>query len=372
MSDSLSRVAPARAAVAVESAAASASAATVVSVVIPVYNEEENLGELVQRVGEALLPSGEPFELIVVDDGSRDGSARLLGELAADRPWLRPLALIRNYGQSTALQAGFDHARGEFIVTLDGDLQNDPVEIPRLLALMRADPAIDLISGWRKDRQDRALSRKLPSMLANRLISRVTGVELHDNGCALKVYRAAILRNVRLYGEMHRFIAALAVEAGAKLVEVPVMHHPRTRGASKYGIDRVFRVLLDLLWVQFSLRFLHRPLHAFGGVGFVLMGIGGVALADLAFDKLVRGHDIGGRPLLLLGALLVLIGVQLLATGVIGELLTRVYHEPQGRRQYVLRPPTTSLQAERDAGASASTRAVDLPSPAVTRERDRG
>jgi glycosyltransferase involved in cell wall biosynthesis len=311
--------------------------APAISVVIPVYNEEENLRDLVARVGEALLPSGEPFELLLVDDGSRDASAAVLAELAAANPWLRPLSLIRNYGQSTALQAGFDHARGEFVVTLDGDLQNDPIEIPRLLAMMRADPAIDVISGWRKERQDRTLSRKIPSMIANRLISRVTGVELHDYGCALKVYRAEILRNVRLYGEMHRFIAALAVEAGARMIEVPVLHHARTRGTSKYGIDRVFRVLLDLVWVQFSLRFLHRPLHAFGAVGFALMGLGGVALADLAFDKFVRGHDIGGRPLLTVAVMLTLIGVQLLATGVLGELLTRVYHEPQGRKQYVLR-----------------------------------
>ncbi len=308
-----------------------------VSVVIPVYHEAENLRELVERVGAALQPTGRPFELLLVDDGSSDGSAALLRTLAAERPWLRPLVLIRNYGQSTALQAGFDHARGSLIVTLDGDLQNDPVEIPRLLALMDQDPEIDVVSGWRKQRQDRTWSRKIPSWLANRLISSVTGVQLHDYGCALKVYRNSILANVRLYGETHRFIAALAVEAGARMVEVPVLHHARQRGQSKYGIDRVFRVLLDLLWIKFSMRFLHRPLHAFGGVGFAFMSLGGLALADLAVEKLVLRHDIGGRPLLILGVLLTVIGVQLLATGVLGELLTRIYHEPQGRRQYVLR-----------------------------------
>ena len=329
-----------------------------ISVVIPVFNEEENLRDLVARVGEAL--AGEPggFELVLVDDGSRDGSEAILAALAASNPWLRPLRLIRNYGQSTALQAGFDHARGEIIVTLDGDLQNDPVEIPRLVALLRADPAVDVISGWRRDRQDATWSRKIPSRLANRLISRVTGVRLNDYGCALKVYRAAILRNVRLYGEMHRFIAALAVEAGARMIEVPVLHHPRLRGTSKYGIDRTVRVLLDLLWVQFSLRFLHRPLHAFGAVGLAMMGTGGAVLAWLAFDKLVRGQDIGGRPLLLLGALLTLIGVQLLATGVLGELLTRVYHEPQGRRQYVLRTLTPAPLP----GGEGRT-AIDSPLP---------
>ena len=308
-----------------------------VSVVIPVYNEADNLHELVERVGAALLPTGRSFELLLIDDGSSDASREILGSLAAAHPWLRPLLLIRNYGQSTALQAGFDHAVGSLVVTLDGDLQNDPVEIPRLIDMMDDQPDIDVVSGWRKDRQDRALSRKLPSWLANRLISSVTGVRLNDYGCALKVYRHAILENVRLYGETHRFIAALAVEAGARMVEVPVLHHARLRGASKYGIDRVFRVLLDLLWIKFSMRFLHRPLHAFGGVGFAFIGTGGAFLLYLAVLKLAFHQDIGGRPLLLLGALLTLIGVQLVATGVLGELLTRIYHEPQGRLQYVLR-----------------------------------
>jgi len=313
-----------------------------VSIVIPVYNEAENLQELVTRVGAALGPSGRSFELLLIDDGSSDASRTLLPALAAEHPWLRPLLLIRNYGQSTALQAGFDHARGQLIVTLDGDLQNDPIEIPRLLDLMDARPEVDVVSGWRRQRQDNAWSRKLPSWLANRLISSVTGVRLHDYGCALKVYRRVILKNLRLYGETHRFIAALAVEAGARMVEEPVLHHARLRGQSKYGIDRVFRVLLDLLWIKFSMRFLHRPLHAFGGVGFTLIGLGGAALLYLGTEKLVFGHDIGGRPLLLLGVMLTLIGVQLLATGVLGELLTRIYHEPQGRRQYVLRQPATA------------------------------
>jgi len=321
--------------------------ALAVSVVIPVFNEAENLRELVDRVAAALMPTGRSFELLLVDDGSSDGSAEILRSLAAAHSWLHPLLLIRNYGQSTALQAGFDHAVGELVVTLDGDLQNDPIEIPRLLELMDQKPDIDVVSGWRKQRQDRRWSRKLPSWIANRLISSVTGVRLHDYGCALKVYRRTILENVRLYGETHRFIAALAVEAGARMLEVPVLHHARTRGKSKYGIDRVFRVLLDLLWVKFSMRFLHRPLHAFGGVGFAFIGVGGAALAYLALEKLVFGHNIGGRPLLLLGVLLTLIGVQLLATGVLGELLTRIYHEPQGRRQYVLRRDDTGRPAAR-------------------------
>ena len=308
-----------------------------VSVVIPIYNESASLAQLVERVGAAMRATGRSFELICVDDGSRDGSAAALDALAASRPWLKPLYLIRNYGQSAALQAGFDAAQGELIVTLDGDLQNEPDDIPQLLDFLGEHPDIDVISGWRKERQDRAVSRKLPSMVANRMISRVTGVELHDYGCALKVYRADIIRGLRLYGELHRFIPALAAEVGAKIVEVPVRHHARTRGVSKYGIDRTFRVLLDLLWIKFLMRFLHRPLQAFGGVGLAFGAAGFLILAWLAGEKIFLGHDIGGRPLLLLGVLLALLGVQLIATGLIGELLTRIYHEPQGRPQYLLR-----------------------------------
>jgi glycosyltransferase involved in cell wall biosynthesis len=320
-----------------------------VSIVIPIYNEAENLPDLVQRVHDALAPSGRSFELICVDDGSRDGSARILAGLAADRAWLRPVFLIRNYGQSTALQAGFDIAEGDYVVTLDGDLQNDPLDVPRLLDYLDANPDVDVISGWRKARQDATISRKLPSRIANGLISRVTGVPLHDYGCALKLYRGRIVRDLRLYGELHRFIPALAAEVGAKIVEMPVTHHARTRGVSKYGIDRTFRVLLDLLWIKFMLRFLHRPIHAFGGVGLSLGAIGGLVLVWLTVDKLVFGHDIGGRPLLLLGVMLVLIGVQLVATGVLGEMLTRIYHEPEGRPQYVTRSAPRPLPRRDDA-----------------------
>lgn len=321
-----------------------------VSIVIPIYNEAANLPDLVTRVHDALAPSGRLFELICIDDGSRDGSARILEGLAATRPWLTPVYLIRNYGQSTAMQAGFDIARGEFVVTLDGDLQNDPDDIPRLLDQLEATPDVDVISGWRKARQDAALSRKLPSMIANSLISRVTGVRLHDYGCALKLYRAQIIRDLRLYGEQHRFIPALAAEVGAKIIEVPVQHHARTRGTSKYGIDRTFRVILDLLWIKFVLRFLHRPIHAFGGLGLGLGSAGFLILAWLAFEKIVLGHPIGGRPLLMLGVLLVMIAVQMVATGVLGEILTRIYHEPEGRRQYQTRSAPRPLPASRESG----------------------
>ena len=316
-----------------------------VSIVIPVYNEEANLPELVERVGAAMQRSGRGFELICVDDGSRDSSANVLASLAESRDWLTPLYLIRNYGQSAALQAGFDAAQGEVIVTLDGDLQNEPEDVPELLALLDSRPDIDVISGWRKDRQDRTLSRKLPSAAANAIISRVTGVKLHDYGCALKLYRADVIRDLRLYGELHRFIPALAAEVGAKIVEVPVRHHARTRGSSKYGLDRTFRVVLDLLWIKFLMRFLHRPMQAFGGFGLAMFSAGLLVNVWLAVEKIAFGHPIGGRPLLLLGVLFLLIGVQLIATGLIGELLTRVYHEPQGRAQYLLRraPRPTAL-----------------------------
>ena len=307
-----------------------------ISVVVPVYNEEENVAELAERVSAAL--QGREFELVVIDDGSRDATGERLAELAATRSWLKPLYLIRNYGQSAALQAGFDAARGDIVVTLDGDLQNDPADIPALLRMLEEQPDIDVISGWRRDRQDRTLSRKIPSRIANFIISRATGVQLHDYGCALKLYRAQVIRDLKIYGELHRFIPALAADVGARIIEVPVRHHARTRGQSKYGIDRTFRVILDLLWIKFLMRFLHRPLQAFGGLGLALASVGFLVLAWLSFEKLALGEDIGGRPLLLLGALLCLIGVQLLATGLLGELLTRIYHEPQGRPQYLLRP----------------------------------
>jgi glycosyltransferase involved in cell wall biosynthesis len=334
-----------------------ATPADLISVVVPMHNEVENVAALVEAIERALAGAGRPFELILVDDGSTDGSDQRLEQLAVTRPWLHPLYLKRNYGQSTALQAGFDIAQGEIIVTLDADLQNDPAEIPRLVAILDGNPDIDAVSGWRSNRQDSALSRTLPSRVANWLISRVTGVRLHDYGCALKAYRRQIISDLRLYGEQHRFIPALAADVGARILEVEVGHRARERGQSKYGIDRTARVILDLLWITFLLRFLHRPIHAFGGLGLASGAVGAAILAYLAVDKLVLGHDIGGRPLLLLGLLLTVIGVQFIATGVLGELLIRVYHEPQGRRQYLLRRfPTGSANAparlpdERPAG----------------------
>lgn len=307
-----------------------------VSIIIPIYNELENLPELVHRVEAALAPSCFNWELILVDDGSRDGSDRLLAELAAIRPWLKPFYLNRNYGQSAAMQAGFDAARGETLVTLDGDLQNDPADILMLLQLLKERPEVDIIAGWRKHRQDGALSRKLPSWIANRLISTVTGVQLHDYGCSLKAYRRGAMQSVKIYGELHRFIPALAKQFGARVIEVPVGHFPRTYGKSKYGIDRTVRVLLDLISVQFLLRYLHRPMHFFGGIGALLFIPGLLILTYLVGIKLF-GTPIGGRPLLLLGVMSTLMGANFIGMGLLGEILIRIYLEPGGQAQYVLR-----------------------------------
>ncbi|MBG6079754.1 glycosyltransferase involved in cell wall biosynthesis [Rubrivivax gelatinosus] len=307
-----------------------------VSVVIPIYNEAENLRDLVARVHEALAPRPGGFELICVDDGSRDGSDKLLVELAAERPWLKPVILARNYGQSTALQAGFERALGRYVATLDGDLQNDPLDLPALLDRLETDDSIDMISGWREHRQDRAISRRLPSRLANRLISWATKVELHDYGCALKVYRREIIERIHLYGELHRFIPSLAKEAGARIAEVPVRHHARTRGVSKYGIDRTFRVILDLLLIVFVLRYRQRPLHVFGGLGLSLATPGVLILAYLMALKIL-GEEIGHRPLLMAGTMLVLVGLQFIVAGLISEMLVRIYHEGGARPQYHVR-----------------------------------
>lgn len=331
-----------------------------VSIVVPIYNEVENLPDLVERIAQAMAGGALSFELLAVDDGSTDGSRQVLRELAVGRPWLRPVFLVRNYGQSSALQAGFDRVRGRYVVTLDADLQNEPGDIPLLLERLETDPDVDMVSGWRKDRQDAELSRKLPSRIANRLISRATGVHLHDYGCALKAYRRPIIDRIRLYGELHRFIPSLAKEAGARIAEVPVRHHARTRGVSKYGIDRTFRVILDLILIVFFMRYRQRPLHAFGGLGLWLATPGMLILGWLFVLKLL-GEDIGGRPLLLAGVMLVLMGAQMIAAGLIGELLTRIYHETGGAPQFHAEevvPDAAGAAPRADAQPAAPTSAV--------------
>ena len=325
-----------------------------VSIVVPIYNEFDNLPDLVERIHAAMAIQPLGFELIAVDDGSSDGSAARLRELAQDRPWLRAVCLVRNYGQSAALQAGFDRVRGRYVVTLDADLQNEPQDIPLLLQRLETDPGVDMVSGWRQQRQDKALSRRLPSMLANRLISRSTGVHLHDYGCALKAYRRPIIDRIRLYGELHRFIPSLAKEAGARITEVPARHHARTRGVSKYGIDRTFRVILDLMLIVFFMRYRHRPLHAFGGMGLWLAAPGLAMLAWLACLKLL-GHDVGGRPLLLAGVMLLLMGLQLIVAGLVGEMLIRIYHEGRGQPQFHAHEHGAVAQAQAAAPAAPAS-----------------
>ena len=304
------------------------------SVVVPLYNEEESLPHLVQQLTDALRPSGERFELVLVNDGSSDRTAEVLEQLSHKVPELVAVLLRKNYGQTAAMAAGFDVAQGDVIVSLDGDLQNDPADIPKLLATLRE--GYDLVSGWRHQRQDAALQRKLPSKIANRLIGRVTGVRLHDYGCSLKAYRREVLSDMRLYGELHRFLPALAFIEGARITEVKVNHRARQYGSSKYGIDRTFRVLMDLLTVWFMKRFLTRPMYVFGFAGLVAIATSLIASTYLLVIKLM-GADIGHRPLMTLAVVLGLAGIQLFCFGLLAELLIRTYHESQDRPIYRIR-----------------------------------
>ena len=305
------------------------------SVVVPLYNEEGSLHQLVEKLLAALRPLGLSFELVLVDDGSRDATPQILGQLASQVPELVAVLLRRNYGQTAAMAAGFDSSRAPIIVTLDGDLQNDPADIPLLLDTL--EEGYDLVSGWRHQRQDGAINRLLPSLIANRLIARVTGVRLHDYGCSLKAYRREVVADMNLYGELHRFLPALAFIEGARIGEVRVQHHPRRYGKSKYGIDRTFRVLMDLLTVWFMKRFLTRPMHVFGLAGLTTLGVGLFLALWLVGEKLLLGTNIGNRPLLLMAVLAILSGVQLFCFGLLAELQMRTYHESQGRPIYRVR-----------------------------------
>ncbi len=309
-----------------------------VSIIIPVFNEVEAVEKLVASIQNLRnLGLNFEYEIIIVDDGSTDGTGTTLKEIKLTNQNLHVVSLARNYGQSTALQAGFDHSTGDVLITMDGDLQNDPTDIPKIIDVLQNNHEIDLVAGWRKDRQDSVLNRKLPSVFANFLISYTTGIKLRDYGCSLKGYRRELVSKFRLYGEMHRFIPAIAAEVGAKIIEIPVKHHPRKTGKSKYGIDRTLRVILDLIWIQFSRRYMHRPIHAFGGIGLTMLSAGLLIFLWLFFEKVLFGSEIGTRPLLTLGLLLTLLGTQLLAVGLLGELLIRIYHEPSGRKQYQIK-----------------------------------
>jgi len=306
------------------------------SIVIPLYNEAENVEPLYAELSAALDATGKSYEVIVVDDGSRDDSfARLKAVHGRDGRW-RIIRFRRNFGQTAGFSAGFAAARGAIVITSDADLQNDPRDIPKLLVKMD-EGGYDIVSGWRVNRKEPFFSRRLPSMLANRMISSSTGVTLHDYGCSLKAYRSEVVKNIRLYGELHRFIPALASWMGVSVAEAPVNDRARRFGKSKYGISRTFRVLLDLITVRFMLGYVARPLQVFGRIGLASAGLGLLCGLYLTFVKLALGENIGSRPLLLLAVLLVILGVQMISMGLLAEMITRTYYEAQDKPIYMIR-----------------------------------
>jgi glycosyltransferase involved in cell wall biosynthesis len=306
------------------------------SVIVPVRNEAPGLVELHRELTDTLDRWGRPYEIVAIDDGSTDDSFAVLSRLHAIDPRLRVIRFRRNFGQTAAFAAGFEHARGRIIVTTDGDLQNDPRDIPAMIAKLES--GYDIVCGWRKNRKDAFVSRTVPSRLANRLISWATGVSLHDYGCSLKAFRAEVVKPLRLYGEMHRFIPAIASEQGVAITEVVVNHRSRRHGSSNYGISRTIRVILDLLTVKFLLSYSTRPLQIFGLIGFVMALLGVIAGAWLTYVKFVGpGQAIADRPLLLLAILLIFTGVQLVTLGLLAEMQARTYHESQKKPTYVIR-----------------------------------
>ncbi len=307
-----------------------------VSVVIPVYNEEQNLLNLRDALYDALGQENQDWEVILVDDGSADKSLEILEHIAAEDPeHVMVISFRRNFGQTAAIAAGIDHAVGDIIVLLDADMQNDPADIPMMLEKM--EEGYDVVSGWRKNRQDAFFSRTLPSRIANGLISWVTGVHLHDYGCTLKAYRREVLTGFRLYGEMHRFIPAYAGYVGARILEVPVQHHPRRYGKANYGLERIGKVIFDLLTVKFLISYSHKPLYLFGGAGFLFSTIGGLILVFLAVRRVLIGTSVLTSPFLTIAVMMVIIGIQSILMGLIAELLVRTYHEAQSKPTYTLR-----------------------------------
>ena len=326
------------------------------SVVIPVYNEAENLSELHRELDATLQGRGLSYELIFIDDGSTDHTFRQLNKLHAGDRHVCVVRLRRNFGQTAAFAAGFGRARGQVIVTIDGDLQNDPHDIPMMLEKLAE--GNDIVCGWRKDRRDPWLTRKVPSMIANWLISVTTRVRLHDYGCSLKVFRAEVVKPLRLYGEMHRFIPAIASEQGVQIAEVVVSHRARRFGRSKYGMSRITRVLFDLATVKFLLSFSTRPLQIFGPPGLLLGAMGFGITSYLGYIRLFDGQPISGRPMLLLGILMVFTGMQLVTLGLLGELQARTYHESQGKPIYVVREVLESGSNDDAEVASPSARSA--------------
>lgn len=318
------------------------------SLIVPIYNEVENLPILVEQTTAVLDQLEGDSELILVNDGSTDGSTELLDSLAADNPKLVVVHFRRNYGQTAAMQAGLEQARGQYLVTMDGDLQNDPTDIPKMLA--KLDEGYDLVHGWRKDRKDTLVTRKIPSRIANWLISKVTKFPIHDLGCTLKAMRAEIAEELELYGEMHRFIPILAHWRGAQCCEVVTTHHPRRFGQTKYGLSRTLRVVLDLMTVKYMLDYYSSPMKLFGRAAVGFLGLGTVMFAATVLMKLVSGFDMTGNPLLILGALMCIVSVQLFSVGLLGEANTRLYYRRNERRPFAIR------NVLRQTDASPSTR----------------
>jgi glycosyltransferase involved in cell wall biosynthesis len=311
------------------------------SVVIPIRNESASIPELYRQLTDTLQRWGRPYEILAIDDGSTDDSFATLAALQATDARLRVIRFRKNFGQTAAFAAGFAHARGAMIVTADGDLQNDPADIPALVALV--EKGADIAAGWRKDRKDPFLTRRLPSIVANWIISHVTGVKLHDYGCSLKVFRADIVKPLRLYGEMHRFLPAIASELGVTIVEQVVNHRPRIYGTSKYGLGRTVRVILDLMTVKFLLSYATRPLQIFGLLGIIMGSLGAAITGWLAYLRLFGHESIANRPLLLFGILLVFTGVQLITLGLLAEMQVRTSHESQNKTTYVIREVRETL-----------------------------
>ena len=306
------------------------------SIVIPVYNEEKNLPELYERLETALSPLGHPWDVTFVDDGSRDKSLEVLKALHSANPdKVRVVEFRRNHGQTAAISAGIDHSKGDVVILMDADLQNDPADIPLLLA--KLDEGYDVVSGWRKDRQDNKFTRNLPSHIANGLISKSTGVKLHDYGCTLKAYRREIIDNVKLYGEMHRFIPIYAYEAGGKITEVVVRHHPRKHGKANYGLERTFKVVLDLITVKFLMAFSKKPIYLFGGVGMSLMLISIGLFIWLAVRRIVAEISVLGSPWFQISIMMFILGFLAILLGLIAEVVMRTYYESQDKKTYTIK-----------------------------------
>jgi glycosyltransferase involved in cell wall biosynthesis len=324
------------------------------SVFLPVFNEEENIDLLNARLKEALEQLGRTYEIIYVDDGSVDGSLAKLREAASRDPRIRVIALRRNFGQTAAMSAGIDHARGHILIPMDADLQNDPVDIRRLLE--KLDEGFDVVSGWRKDRKDKMLTRRLPSMFANRLISVISGVHLHDYGCSLKAYRREVLTDVRLYGEMHRFIPIYAKWAGARVAEIPVVHHARHAGKSKYGLSRTIKVLFDLITIKFMATYWTKPLYLFGAAGLLCLLVSFFSLAGALYYRFVLDVHLNRMPLATLAMVMFGMGIQFIFMGLIAEMVVRTYHESQDKPTYLVREKINTDEASDNKEQGAGVR----------------